>query len=707
MSGLAIVYVALLVLLRHNEPPPGEFVFGAIIGLLYALLAFGLILVYRATRIINFAQAEMGSVAALLGFLLIKVHHFPYLLAFAITIGAAVVSGVLVEFVVIRRFAQASRLVLSVATIGVALIFGVLQFVLPKLLGAGFVIDPTPPHTPFSSLRFTIRPLIFDGNAIIILLAVALVVAGLTLFFKKTDIGMAVRAAAENADRAKLLGISVNHLSMVVWVLAAVLSAMGVFLRIPIVGLPVGADIGPQVLLYGLAAAVIARMESFSVALAAGVGIGVAEQCIYYFSHDPNLSEAVMLPVLLVAMLSQRNKLSRGQDSGLASWSNSTEVRPIPPELKHLPEVVWTRFGLGAVAVAGVLGLPYVVGFKQQELSSVVVIYGIVAVSLVVLTGWAGQISLGQWGFSGVGAAVASGVAVHLRHTPFIRGDFFIALILAGLVGAAVSVVIGLPALRIQGLYLAVTTLSFALAVQVFLLSPTYFPWLLPVGLSQIPRPFLYGHYSLAGPRAFYYFCLVVLVLALVSSRALRRSRAGRVMVAARDNERGAQSYGVSVRVARLSAFAISGFWASVAGALFAYQELGVNNNAFGLNISLLLLIIVVIGGVTSLFGSMLGLIWIGILTYGPFSANFQLAASGVGVLGLLYLLPGGLAQAAFLARDGLLRNLALRRNLVVPSLVADVAAQTAAEELDAHVLSRAAAAVEESEREPAAVSPP
>ena len=326
VTGLGLLYVVLLVVLRNNEPPPGEFFFGVLIGLLYALLAFGLILVYRATRIINFAQAEMGSVAALLGFLLIKVHHFPYLLAFAIAIGAAVVSGALVEVLIIRRFARASRLVLSVATIGVGLLFGLVQFYLPSWLGAGFIINPTPPKTPFSGLRFTIRPLIFDGNAVIIFLAVALVVVGLTLFFKKTDIGMAVRAAAENSDRAKLLGISTNRLSLVVWILAAVLSGMGVFLRIPIVGLPVGADIGPQVLLYALAAAVIARMESFTVALAAGVGIGVTEQCLYFFSHDPNLSEALMLPVLLVAMLSQRVKLSRGQDSGFASWSIATRI---------------------------------------------------------------------------------------------------------------------------------------------------------------------------------------------------------------------------------------------------------------------------------------------------------------------------------------------------------------------------------------------
>jgi branched-chain amino acid transport system permease protein len=699
VGSLVALYIALSLILHDNRPPLGEFVFGALIGLLYALLAFGLILVYRANRIINFAQAEMGSVAALLGVLLIKVDHVPYLLAFVIAIVAAALSGLVVELVVVRRFARAPRLVLSVATIGVALLFALVQFYLPHWMGAGFVVSPTPPKTPFSALHFTIKPLIFDANSIVILFAALLVVAGLTFFFKRTDTGMAVRASAENADRARLLGISVNRISTVVWVLAAILSGLGVFLRIPVIGLPIGADIGPEVLLYALAAAVIARMESFPVALVAGVAIGVTEQCLYYFSHDSGLAEAVMLPVLLVAMLAQRVRISRGQDTGLATWALSSEFRPIPPELRELPEVAWARFAGSAAILGLVIALPYMVGLKQQILSSVVVCYAIVAVSLVILTGWAGQISLGQWGFAGIGAAVASGVAIHLRDS-VVKGDFFVALILAGLVGAVVSVVIGLPALRIQGLYLAVTTLSFALAVQVFVLSPTYFPWLLPVGLAQIERPYLYGHFSLAGPRAFYYMCLVILGLCLVSAKALRSSRAGRVMIATRDNERGAASYAISVRMARLSAFAIAGFWASVAGALFAYQEKGVNNNSYGLSLSLQLLTIVVIGGLTSLPGAMLAALFIGGLQYGNFSPQIQSLASGVGVLVLLILVPGGLAQIVYSGRDSLLRFVADRRGIVVPSLLADVRSEEdegaagAMELAEAEALSQAMLAV-------------
>jgi branched-chain amino acid transport system permease protein len=695
-ASFIALWAVLSIVLRHR-PPPGEYVFGALIGLLYAMIAFGLILVYRANRIINFAQAEIGSAIALLGVLLIKVEHVPYLLAFGAAIVAAVIAGFLVEVVVIRRFAKAPRLVLSVVTIGVALLFGVIQFYLPHWLGAGFIVDPFPPKTPFSSLHFRINPLRFDANSVVLLAVAGLVVTGLGLFFRRTDVGVAVRASAENADRARLLGISVTRLSTVVWVIAAVLSTLGVFLRIPIIGLPVGGDIGPQVLLYALAAAVIAKMENFSVALVAAVAIGITEQCIYYSSHDPGITEAVMLPVLLAAMLIQRAGISRGRDTGLATWALASEFRPIPPELRAVPEVEWSRLGLGALLLGGAVALPYLIGFEQQILSSVVVIYAIVAVSLVILTGWAGQISLGQWGFAGVGSAVAGGVAIHLRHTWFVQGDFFLALILAGLAGAAVSVVIGLPALRIQGLYLAVTTLAFALAVQVFLLSPTYFPWLLPNGLQQIYRPVLYGRYRLDGPRSFYYVCLVVLLLALGSATVLRKSRAGRVMVASRDNERGVQSYGVSVRAARLSAFAISGFWASVAGALFAYQEHGINNNAYGLDISFRLLTIVVIGGLTSLPGAMLGAVYEGVLLYGGFSPQIQNLASGVGVLLLLYFVPGGLAQVAYGARDNLLRYVARRRSIVVPSLLADTDGDrtaAATEVAEAGILSAALASV-------------
>jgi branched-chain amino acid transport system permease protein len=669
--GALLLYGALRLFLRHNPPPIGTMAFGAIIGLLYGMVAMGLILIYRANRIINFAQAEMGAVSAVMAVLLVKVHHVPYLVGFVVAIVSAAVSGWLVELLVVRRFARAPRLVLSVATIGVALLFATVQFYLPQWIGGRLIVDPTPPKTPLSGIQFTIHPVIFDGNALFIVVVAAVLVAGLTVFFRATDVGVAIRAAAENADRATLLGISVNRLSSVVWILAAVLSALAVFLRIPVVGIPVGADIGPFVLLYALAAAVIARMESFPVAVVAGVAIGVIEQSLYYFSRDPNVASALMLPILLVAMLVQRGQLSRALDTGLATWRQAAEFRPIPPELREVPEVAWGRVVLGALALGAVVLLPYVVGLERQILGSVILIYAIVAVSLVILTGWAGQISLGQWGLAGIGALVAGALAAHLQ------ADFFLTLLAAGAAGAVASLLIGLPALRIQGLYLAVTTLAFAIAVQVYLISPKYFSSILPSNAQPIQRPLLYGHFNVDGPRAYYYVCLIALALALASARALRRSRSGRVIVAARDNRRGAQSYGVSVQRARLAAFAISGFWAAVAGALFAYHQKVVETQAFDPSVSLLILLIVVIGGVTSLPGAMLGAVWIGVLRYGGFSPQVQALASGVGVLLLLWVLPGGLAQGFYGIRDSLLRWVAERRDVVVPSLVADVQAPT------------------------------
>src|SRR5204862_730776 len=150
VAGALLLYGALRLFLRNNPPPLGTMAFGAIIGLLYAMVAIGLIVIYRANRIINFAQAAMGAVSAVMAVLLVKVHHVPYLVALLVCIASAVVSGWLVELLVVRRFARAPRLVLSVATIGVALLFAVVQFYLPQWIGGRRIVDPTPPRTPLS-----------------------------------------------------------------------------------------------------------------------------------------------------------------------------------------------------------------------------------------------------------------------------------------------------------------------------------------------------------------------------------------------------------------------------------------------------------------------------------------------------------------------------------------------------------------------------
>src|SRR5437763_12773693 len=136
-------------------------------------------------------------------------------------------------------------------------------------MGGRFIVDPKPPKPPLSSLKFTIGQFHLDANAVVIGVWALVVLGALQLFFRYTDVGLAVRASAENRERASLLGVPVRRVSTVVWLIAGALSALSVFLRVPVVGIPVGAFIGPEVLLYGLAAAVIAKMESFGTALAA------------------------------------------------------------------------------------------------------------------------------------------------------------------------------------------------------------------------------------------------------------------------------------------------------------------------------------------------------------------------------------------------------------------------------------------------------
>src|SRR5205807_5420317 len=242
------------------------------------------------------------------------------------------------------------------------------------------------------------------------------------------------------------------------------------------------------------------------------------------------------------------------------------EVRPVPRELAILPEVRWARAGilalLGVIAVA----LPPFLGEGRTVLGGALFAYGIVAVSLVVLTGWAGQVSLGQFGFAGVGAATGAWMTLHLHW------DLAIVLMVAGVLGACVAVLIGLPALRIRGLFLAVVTLGFALACTSYILNSDFAHWV-PGGGERIPRNPLFGHISIDSETRYYYLCLAAFAVAVWAVRGLRASRTGRVLIGVRENERAVQAYGVNLVRAKLTAFAVSGFLAAFAGCLLVHQQ--------------------------------------------------------------------------------------------------------------------------------------
>ncbi|MEA2682566.1 MAG: branched-chain amino acid transport system ATP-binding protein [Chloroflexota bacterium] len=670
--------------------PLGIILNGLVIGTLYSLIAFGLILVYRANRVLNFAQAGLGALPALVALILITKYHVPYVVAAVVVVVGCAGMGAFVEAFLMRRFADKPRLVATVATIGVAQ-FMILGEIYVPLWMTGSAFAPVSFPTPFQKFTFTITGFVFSGDYIAIVVVAVAMIAALGAFFRYTRVGIAMRASAENADRASLLGIPVARISTLVWVLACVCSGIAVFLRIPVLGLPIGVSVSPTLLLYALAAAIVARMESLPVALLAGMAIGVIDQSAYVFSSKPDLSIALMLPVILGGLLLRRNNLSRAMDTGISSFRTLQEFRPIPIEMRRLPEVRAARIGLPVLFVIFLVTAPYMIGTSRAGLMTLVVIYAIIGVSLVVLSGWTGQISLGHFAFAGIGAAVAGGLAAN-HHV-----DFFVALTAAGVVGAAFAFLMGLPALRIQGLFLSVVTLAFAATVQNVLLKPEYFPWLLPDSSSPVARPFLWARIDTRGDLTFYYVCLAFLALAYIAARNLRRSRSGRVFISTRDNVRAAQSYGISAAGARLAAFAFSGFVAAVAGGLFAYQLGSVEFRSFPLELSLDVFVFAVIGGLTSLSGAVMGaIVYMSLRFFLPLVEPLMphpardvmhfIDVIGIptGVLFVLTFAPGGIAAALFGLRDILLRQVANRRGLEVPSLVADRRLSEPASDLDA-----------------------
>ncbi len=245
MTALAALIFFYFVLQRFWPAPFGVLVQGLIIGGLTALIAFGLALVYRSNRIINFAQGDLGGVPASLGVLLILGPGVPYLLAFPIAIAAGIALGALVEFVFIRRFFKAPRLILTVVTIGVSQLLAGIATVLPRVFGLERPATDFP--TPFD-FNFNIGKVVIQGNEVVAMIIVPIVIVALVAFFRFTDIGVAVRASAENSDRAALLGVPVKRLQTIVWIVATVLATVAIFLRAGIVGLPIGSVLGPTIL---------------------------------------------------------------------------------------------------------------------------------------------------------------------------------------------------------------------------------------------------------------------------------------------------------------------------------------------------------------------------------------------------------------------------------------------------------------------------
>ncbi|MFL6206266.1 MAG: ABC transporter permease [Acidimicrobiales bacterium] len=671
--GLVVAYTLLYWVPLSPLPevmPWGVITQGVIFGTSYALLAMGLILIYRTTRIVNFAYGAMGALPGTITVGLFMAKGWNYWLAIAVGMLVGTVSGALVDVLVIRRFARSSRLVLTVATIGLAQVLGAIALIISVQMGLDAFVGNI--ETPISG-SFFVRPYPVRGDHLLMLGFAPVALGFLGWFLLGTDAGRAVRAAAENQDRALLLGVPVRRLQTIVWAVAGALSTATFITKAPFGGFVPAATalVGASAILPGLAAAVIARFQSLPAALAAGIGLGIAEWTIRWNVTAESIFDVTFLVVILGTLLLRKVNVTRAE-TGESSWDSAGVLKPVPRQLRDVAEVKWARRGIAVLAGLIAVLAPLAMTPSTVTTLTFAVVWCLVGISLVVLTGWGGNISLGQFGIVGLASMAAANLMARWNV------DLFLAMAAAMVAGAIVAVAIGLPALRIRGLYLAVTTIAFAVALDSYFLNPVNFPDLVQ---TNIQPPVLWKRFDMSSQWVRYEFCLVTVFVAALVVRAIRGSRSGRVMIGTRDNQRAADALAVPTTRVKLETFVFSGALAGLAGALYvlALAPGGAGQGTFPPARSIEVFSYSVIGGLGTIAGAVSGILFFHILDFvlakqfsGDVVTILRLSLSGAGLLWILYFLPGGIWQLVQRFRDRYLRWVADRHGLLVPSLVAD-----------------------------------
>lgn len=637
---------------------------GLVTGLTYAAFAAGFVLIYRSTGVLNFAHGEMGAFGLAVFVLLLVNYDVNWWFAFVLAVAACALAGAVVELVVVRRLFDSPRLVLLIATIGVGQILLLARISwIPDITAGGSIptaFDVT--WEPTDDLRLQAREFT-------VLLVVPILIAALGLFLTRTRFGLAVRASASNPDTARVFGTSPRRVSTIVWAISGAFAAATAILIAPLNGTQAalvddtGQALAEVLLLRVLIVSLLARMRSLPGVLGAGVAVGVVEKVVrdnVATTNQTIVDLFMFLAVLVVVLWLAR---SQRDESG---WSLSPRVRPVPERLRR---IWWVRHlnHIGFVVLFGALVLlPLVVTTNAGLFTwTVILLWAMVALSLTILTGWSGQLSLGQFAFVGVGGLTT--VALSSGHNLPVPLDLFelsvelpwgLAMLGGTVTGITFALLVGIPALRVRGLFLAVATLAFAVASARWLLVQDVF-----TGGTTIPRPArppsIFGIDFGASRANLYYLCLGSLAaMSWIASR-IRASGVGRTFIAVRDNEEMAAASTVAPARVKLAAFAVSGGMAAFAGGLLVSVVPSLEpSTTFAAVESIQVVVIAIIGGLGSIAGPILGSLWVRGLpevTPDELLDLQRLFTSNIGLLVLLMYFPGGLLQIVYTLRDKLL----------------------------------------------------
>jgi ABC-type branched-subunit amino acid transport system ATPase component/branched-subunit amino acid ABC-type transport system permease component len=548
------------------------------IGATYALASQGLIIVYRGSGVLNFALGAIGMAGAYVWWELNTNQGWAFLPSLIAGVLFAAVIGGLVHLLIMRPLRHSAPLVRVIATLGVLITIQSIA-ILRYTATSKFVPSALP--TDIVHIHNTI---VISADRLILLGIAAALTLGLWLFYRYTRFGLSTSAVAESERSASALGLSPDTIATLNWALGCGLAGLAAILIVPIVTLQPA--VLTNLVLAATAAALVAGFRSFPTALLVGLVVGIAQTEVTRYVSQTGVGTAVPFVIIVIWLM------ARGQALPLRDYL-----------LQRLPTIGTGRInwpGIGFGAIVGLVLLSIMTPIWIDAIT-VTLCIGVILLSIVVLTGYTGQLSLAQFAFAGFGAYVA-GRLLATTGMP---------LILGVIIGVAATVplglLFGLPAVRTRGINLAIVTLGLGSAVELVLFGNTDFTG--GFGGTQIGEPVLFGLNINAAshPTRYGLVALGCLIFVGLIVSNLRRGRSGRRLIAVRTNERAAAALGISVPGAKLYAFAVGAAIAGLGGILLAFRTTSINYSEFTSFTSITMVAYAMIGGIGYLFGPVIG----------------------------------------------------------------------------------------------------
>jgi ABC-type branched-subunit amino acid transport system ATPase component/branched-subunit amino acid ABC-type transport system permease component len=514
------------------------------LGALYSLASQGLMVIYRGSGVLNFAHGAIGMVGAYIHWEVKVKYGNPAIVAWIAALVGCALIGALAHLLIMRQLKRASPLARIVATLGMLVI---LQSAAVIRYGARG--EPVKSELP----RDIVNPFGIDGVSVdrFLLLGIAVIMSGLLwALYRYTKFGLATTAVAENQRAASSLGLSPDFIAAANWALGSALAGMAAILITPLIQLQV--SVLTNVVLAAMAAALVASFRSFPIAMVAGLLIGIGQSELSRYVSNPGWATSLPFLVIIVWMV------LRGQALPLRDFF-----------LQRLPAVGSGKVNPRVLAVALPLTAVLILAVPPTWQDGFVVTFAmaIVLLSVVVVTGYAGQLSLAQFALAGFGALVA-GRLVDAAGWPFL-----LALLAAVVATVPLGALFSLPAVRARGINLAIVTLGMGTALEFLVFNNANLVGGFSGTVVGQPSMFGWDFNAIVHPGRYAIVCMGFFTLIALMVSSVRRGRSGRRLLAVRTNERAAAALGISVIEAKVYAFALSAGIAAIGGTLLAFRK--------------------------------------------------------------------------------------------------------------------------------------